>query len=66
MKTKRIRNSGAGSCLLELVGVLLIVFTFWTVIGAVIGFAFLIFGHMAAYRSITVCKCSKCGEFPCG
>ena len=60
-KKKRVRNSGSGSCLLELVGVLLIIFTFFTIIGPIIGFIFLILGHQAAYKKEKIYSCSNCG-----
>lgn len=64
---KRKRASGPGSCLFELIGVLLIVFTFPTVIGPIVGFLFLLLGHFAAYKTVELGRCRDCGnEYPVG
>jgi len=64
-KIKRERASGAGSCLLELIGLLLIIFTFWTIIGPIIGFLVIVLGHCAAYKKVKVYRCPACrSEFP--
>lgn len=64
-KMKRVRASGCTPAVLELIGVLLIIFTFFTVIGPIIGFLFLILGHNAAYTKEKVYVCKACkSELP--
>lgn len=64
-KTKRQRASGPSSCLLELIGLLIIVFTFFTIVGPIIGFLFIILGHYAAYKKVNIYVCRSCkSRFP--
>jgi predicted nucleic-acid-binding Zn-ribbon protein len=64
-KSKRVRTTGSTPFLLELIGVLLILFTFSTVIGPIVGLLFIILGHNAAYKKIKVYVCKSCKtEFP--
>ena len=64
-RTKRKRASGAGACLFELIGVLLVIFTFFTIIGPIIGILFIVAGHCAAYKKVKLYNCRACrSEFP--
>ena len=64
-KSKRVRTSGSTPFLFELIGVLLIIFTFTTVIGPIIGFLFLVLGHNAAYKREKIYVCKSCNaKFP--
>jgi rRNA maturation endonuclease Nob1 len=64
-RTRRRRAAGSGSCLLELIGLLLILFTWPTVIGPIIGVLVLILGHNAAYVRDRYYRCRACQrEFP--
>jgi hypothetical protein len=64
-KSKRVRAKGATPFLFELIGVLLIIFTFSTMIGPVIGFLFIILGHNAAYNKEKTYVCKSCNSvFP--
>jgi hypothetical protein len=48
-----------------LIGVLLIFFTFMTIIGPIIGILFIVLGHCAAYNKIKFYRCNACcSEFP--
>jgi len=64
-KSKRVKAKGATPFLFELIGVLLIIFTFSTGIGPIIGFLFIILGHNAAYKKENIYVCKSCSsEFP--
>lgn len=64
-KSVRVRASGSTPFLFELIGVLLILFTFSTVVGPIVGLLFIILGHNAAYKKVKVYVCKSCkAEFP--
>ena len=66
--TKRQSAKGATPFLFELIGVLIMVFSYGTeyvVIGFLVGFLALILGHNAAYEKIRIRKChSRKSEYP--
>jgi hypothetical protein len=63
--SKRIRKKGSTPFLLELIGVLIIIFTFSSIIGPIIGFLIIILGHNSAYEKVNVYSCKKCKtDFP--
>ena len=64
-ESKRVRTTGATPFLFELIGVLLIIFTFTTIIGPIIGFFYLLLGHSAAYKKEKMYVCKACdAQYP--
>jgi len=58
--TKKERATGGGSCALELIGLIILITTFWTGIGAIIGILFIYLGHRAAYTYTPLLTCPTC------
>jgi hypothetical protein len=61
-RKRRIRASGPASCFLELLGVIIILTTFWTIIGAVVGLIIIYLGHLAAYSYEISYVCRSCNS----
>lgn len=63
-KSKRIRNAGAGSCLLELLGVLLVLGGLFALNPLIMlaGFVCLLLGHMNAYKTVEFYRCKHCKQ----
>jgi len=62
LKSKQVKSraKGGSSCALELLGLIILITTFWTVIGAIAGIIIIYLGHKAAYQYNTVSHCPEC------
>ena len=66
-QTKKVRAKGGSSCVFELIGLLILITTFWTIIGAIVGILFIYLGHRAAYAQQTTLLCPACNaKYPAG
>lgn len=63
--TRKTRATGGGACALELLGLIILLTTFWTIIGAVAGILVIYLGHRAAYQYNKVLHCPACAtQYP--